>query len=301
MCLIFSWKQQLESQKSQAEITKMSNKILVHNILPVHVAEIYLNRQLRYEFYNEEYEDVSVCFATITNFKCTSDNPQTTLRILNEIICHFDETLISFTGYQKIEKIKVVSWTYMVACGLDPGRTDSSSSNRGLHDGRRSFNTSIYTNSLGKRNPRKHKTSLRQSNSVVVALTEFSLELMRVLKKFSEQNFSEANPLLLRVGISHGKVMAGVVGSSKPLYDIWGNAVNMASRMDSTNLPGKIQVTEDSANILTSYGYVCEYRGETFVKGRGTIPTYFVAFDENLQFQKNQNINQHKNYFETVL
>jgi hypothetical protein len=43
-------------------------------------------------------------------------------------------------------------------------------------------------------------------------------------------------------GISHGKVMAGVVGSSKPLYDVWGNAVNMASRMDSTGIPGKIQV-----------------------------------------------------------
>lgn len=48
----------------------------------------------------------------------------------------------------------------------------------------------------------------------------------------------------LYLGISHGKVMAGVVGSSKPLYDVWGNAVNMASRMDSTGIPGKIQVTK---------------------------------------------------------
>lgn len=220
----------------------MTNKILVHNILPVHVAEIYLNRQLRYEFYNEEYDDVAICFASIRNFKSSTENPQTVLKVLNEIICNFDETLMTFSGYQKIEKIKVIGWTYMVACGLDPGRSDSSSSSGGLQDGRRSFNTSIYTNSLGKRHQRKHKTSVRQSNSVVVALTEFSLELMRVLQKFNEHNFYDSYPLKLRVGISHGKVMAGVVGSSKPLYDVWGNAVNMASRMDSTNEPGKIQV-----------------------------------------------------------
>lgn len=46
----------------------------------------------------------------------------------------------------------------------------------------------------------------------------------------------------LRIGISHGEVTAGVVGAQKPLYDIWGDAVNMASRMDTTGMPGKIQV-----------------------------------------------------------
>lgn len=46
----------------------------------------------------------------------------------------------------------------------------------------------------------------------------------------------------LRIGISHGEVTAGVVGAQKPLYDIWGDAVNMASRMDTTGVSGKIQV-----------------------------------------------------------
>lgn len=48
----------------------------------------------------------------------------------------------------------------------------------------------------------------------------------------------------LRIGISHGEVTAGVVGAQKPLYDIWGDAVNMASRMDTTGLSGKIQVSQ---------------------------------------------------------
>lgn len=87
-------------------------------------------------------------------------------------------------------------------------------------------------------------------------------------------------------GISHGKVMAGVVGSSKPLYDVWGNCVNMASRMDSTGVPGTIQLTKESAEELQSFGIRCDYRGETFVKGRGNIPTYFARIDDRLEFAR---------------
>lgn len=94
-------------------------------ILP---AEIYINQQMTYEFYNEEYENVAVLFATITNFDCTTDgqNEKGILNVLNEIICDFDEVLLSTSGPQKIEKIKVAGWTYMAACGLDPGRGDAS-------------------------------------------------------------------------------------------------------------------------------------------------------------------------------
>ena len=89
-----------------------------------------------------------------------------------------------------------------------------------------------------------NKHNLRQSNNPVYVLTEFALNLMRILKTFNEENFQNYNnnKELLRIGISHGNVMAGVVGSSKPLYDVWGHPVNMASRMDSTGIRGKIQV-----------------------------------------------------------
>lgn len=248
----YSWKQHLLERKEIAEVTKETNNILVHNILPVHVAELYLNRQLRNELYSEEYDNCSVMFATVTNFDKTTDSlesEQNVLKTLNEIICEFDEKLLTFNGYQKIEKIKVAGWTYMVACGLDPGRGDSTSSyNNGMLDGRRSLNMSAYTQSSHRKSrelpARKQKISLRQSNNVVIVLAEFALELMKVLKKFSDKSFADSDPLQLRVGISHGKVMAGVVGSSKPLYDIWGNAVNMASRMDSTGIGGAIQVNQ---------------------------------------------------------
>lgn len=82
------------------------------------------------------------------------------------------------------------------------------------------------------------------------------------------------------LGICHGSIVAGVVGSKKPLYDIWGDPVNMASRMDSTGLPNHIQVMEDTAEIIRGLGYACTPRGRVFVKGReGLVRTYFVKLD----------------------
>ena len=78
--------------------------------------------------------------------------------------------------------------------------------------------------------------------------------------------------------------MAGVVGSSKPHYDIWGNAVNMASRMDSTGIPGYIQVTQDTAKLLQAFNIKCDSRGLTYVKGCGQISTYFVGITDELTF-----------------
>lgn len=236
-------------KKKTAMITKKTNKVLVHNILPVHVAELYLSRQFRNDFYNEEYDSVAVMFATVMNYEGSSSsiesqNDVQELRSLNEIICAMDEKLLTFPGHLKIEKIKVAGRSYMCACGLDPGRGDSITSFKGLLDGRRSLNMSAHLATNSSPPPRTHKVSLRHSKNVVIVLTEFALELMKVLKTISEENetFKKHPPLKLRVGISHGRVMAGVVGASKPLYDIWGNSVNMASRMDSTGVPGMIQV-----------------------------------------------------------
>lgn len=68
-------------------------------------------------------------------------------------------------------------------------------------------------------------------------------------------------------GIAHGPVVAGVIGATKPQYDIWGSTVNLASRMDSTGVSGYIQVPEATKKILTEWGFVLELRGEIFVKG----------------------------------
>lgn len=80
----------------------------------------------------------------------------------------------------------------------------------------------------------------------------------------------------LSAGINVGPCVAGVIGARKPHYDIWGNAVNVASRMDSTGKPDHIQVTPEVHTILAKHGYVFECRGLVEVKGKGEMLTYFL-------------------------
>jgi adenylate cyclase len=292
------WKQKLAERKKTAMITKETNKILVHNILPVHVADLYLSRQFRNDFYSEEYENVAVMFATIMNYETSSSNTieseNKDLLKLNQIICAFDETLMSFSRDHKIEKIKVAGWSYMCACGLDPGRVGESQGNtlskrRSLMSlSAANLNNKISSYSRTRKLASVVTSSHFHTKNIVVNLVSFALELMRVLKRLSEAS-GDDDPLKLRVGISNGRVMAGVIGLSKPLYDIWGNSVNLASRMDSTGQAGQIHVTEETATALQAFGIKCKFRGETQVKGKGLLPTYFVSIDEDFQFEKEEN------------
>ena len=85
----------------------------------------------------------------------------------------------------------------------------------------------------------------------------------------------------LRIGIAIGPVVAGVVGSHKPQYDIWGDTVNVASRMESTGVAGRIHVTKKVADLLKPLSILkIECRGAIHVKGKGELVTYFVDADD---------------------
>ncbi|UXI19621.1 hypothetical protein NH340_JMT05564 [Sarcoptes scabiei] len=146
-----------------------------------------------------------------------------------------------------IEKIKTIGSTYMAAAGLQPGRESFESSNDGYKIHREEHN--------------------------IISLVEFSIALNNVLQQINRESFQRFR---LRVGINHGPVIAGVVGAHKPQYDIWGNTVNVASRMDSHGMMGKIQIPVTTAKLLMEHGYECECRGKIHVKGKGELETYFI-------------------------
>jgi class 3 adenylate cyclase len=81
--------------------------------------------------------------------------------------------------------------------------------------------------------------------------------------------------LRLRIGINTGPVVAGVIGRKKFQYDVWGDAVNIASRMESQGLPGRIQITEATYELLKD-DFRCEHRGRLSVKGVGAMDTYLL-------------------------
>ncbi|MEM1172024.1 MAG: adenylate/guanylate cyclase domain-containing protein [Cyanobacteria bacterium P01_H01_bin.35] len=104
------------------------------------------------------------------------------------------------------------------------------------------------------------------------AIANMALDMQQEIIKFTTDIGQQFE---IRIGINTGPVVAGVIGKKKFIYDLWGDAVNVASRMESSGEPGKIQVTTATYELLKDK-YIFEERGIITVKGRGKMVTYWL-------------------------
>ncbi|XP_066884751.1 adenylate cyclase type 4 isoform X4 [Kogia breviceps] len=250
--LDFLWKKKLRQEQEETETMENLTRLLLENVLPAHVAPQFIGQNRRNEdLYHQSYECVCVLFASVPDFKefysesSINHEGLECLRLLNEIIADFDE-LLSKPKFSGVEKIKTICSTYMAATGLNATSGQDA------------------------------QQDAEQSCSHLGTMVEFAVALGSKLDVINKHSF---NNFRLRVGLNHGPVVAGVIGAQKPQYDIWGNTVNVASRMESTGVLGKIQVTEETACALQSLGYTCYSRGIIKVKGKGQLCTYFLNTD----------------------
>lgn len=105
-----------------------------------------------------------------------------------------------------------------------------------------------------------------------IALVKFGLELVDITERVSQKH---QVPISIRVGVHCGSLIAGVIGKSRFAYDMWGETVNMASRMESSSVPGRVQVSESAFQRLNGQ-FAVEARDNVQIKGAPNVSAYLV-------------------------
>lgn len=185
----------------------------------------------------DNFAQVTVLFADIVGFTELSArvSPTDLVELLNQIFTAFDQ----LADQHDLEKIKTIGDCYMVVGGL----------------------------------PRPQKDHAE-------AIAEMALDMLDEIARFNARFGKERHPAQpasysIRIGINTGPVVAGVIGRKKFIYDLWGDTVNIASRMESHGIPGCIQVTAATYEKLQDK-YQFEERGVINVKGKGEMVSYWL-------------------------
>ncbi len=114
----------------------------------------------------------------------------------------------------------------------------------------------------------------RNATQQARAIAEMALRMQEHVTAYGK---TLGEPLEIRIGIHTGPVVAGVIGRRKFIYDIWGDTVNTASRLESHGLPGRIQISQETYNRLGNDYYLFEDRGEIELKGKGPMKAWLLV------------------------
>ncbi|GMF15320.1 unnamed protein product [Phytophthora lilii] len=198
---------------------------------------IVVQLQCGRELIADEYAEATVLFAEVCDFDLFSSKlqPQQVVELLNILFYKFDKLV----DVHHVHKVETIGAVYMVVGGCP---------------------------------------DVIQNHAELVA--NLALDMIRCIPEVSAKIARKTwghmvTNLNIRVGINTGGLMAGVVGIRNPRFKLFGDTVNVASRMETTNLPGQIQITEATNNAIY-HKFHTALRGKVFVKGRGDMNTYFL-------------------------
>ncbi|KAG5455300.1 Adenylate cyclase type 9 [Clonorchis sinensis] len=248
LCFFVHREAQIESEAAEKAMSEANE--LLFNIVPAYVFEELreggkddLFSQQATLHYAVAHPMVGVAFVSVANFfsqiyREDLGGAERSLHLLHTIICTFDK-LLKHPDAKHVEKIKSMNENYMVASGLN----------------RKEIGQNV--------DKMRH----------LCTLMTYCFMLRKALFEIRVYDRKEMGFLRAKIGYNIGPVTAGIIGTTKLHYDIWGDTVNVASRMCYTGVPGPIQVSEDVKNMLKDrFQFV--YRGEFFVKGKGMMRTY---------------------------
>ncbi|EGG20810.1 hypothetical protein DFA_00675 [Cavenderia fasciculata] len=178
----------------------------------------------------EECSGVSIIFADIVNFTKISStySPKDLVLMLNRLYSTFDDISESMG----LEKIKTIGDSYMVVCGLPWHEVE------GFSPDMRKSNSSDGINFYLR------DRTVYHANKAL----NFALNILESVKRVNQKYGYD---LHLRVGINTGDVVIGVIGKKKFTFDLWGDAVNLASRMESLGIPDRVSVSETTYNLVS--------------------------------------------------
>ncbi len=187
---------------------------------------------------------------------------------LRDVFSAWDQLLIE----RNIDKIKTIGDAFMAVGGIEENQHGIASIRGG--------NTSYTTRSEKTRNDFSQRTLKEVSIEMVLLALEMQQALQQVNKRYG-LNFK------CRIGMHSGPVIGGVIGVKKFAFDVWGDAVNTASRMESHGIPDYLQMSSDMYKdviaTISDLGINVTCRGNIEVKGKGTMKTYLIHMSQENQ------------------
>ncbi|OON22753.1 adenylate/guanylate cyclase catalytic domain protein [Opisthorchis viverrini] len=256
---------QLEKSMSRVEkLRKLTDELLFQCIPKAIAKQIRTGTPVLETI--QAFDAVSICFTKIVDFasKCMQTPVEEVIHLLNSMYTMFD----AITESHKVYKVETINDTYMLVSGAP------------------------------------HRTQLHAPH-----IAEMALEILSATQKGpfwktkhpeSDTMPCESSKVQLLIGCHTGPIVAGVFGHNAPRYRLFGDTVNIASRMASTSLPDEIRVSNAFAESLKPYPYIVKSLGKAIVKGKGEMETFHIE-GRNTEFTITDEVSRENKDFGEVL